>query len=233
MYNSAFSRHIWHIWRLAMSTNNRINIGPAWAEEPFHTITHEFWPDLIKLREEAIAVREYNEHRLTVQVPNGRDDVDDVVLDFQFVGDHTPVLQDFWQNFLDWFGDPGAAYCQLMYLDANAQYEWHRDNILRDVEYSPRNDIGGNVEVPDKYNVEKQTNFPVQCCINVVLTEDGSECEFMDFGSYKYTAGILNTSHLHRVFPSEQRILARISFLEMLYEEVIHRVRKLEKRNKK
>ena len=81
MYNSAFSRHIWYIWRLAMSTNNRINIGPAWAEEPFHTITHEFWPDLIKLREEAIAVREYNEHRLTVQVPNGRDDVDDVVFD--------------------------------------------------------------------------------------------------------------------------------------------------------
>jgi hypothetical protein len=149
------------------------------------------------------------------------------------VGDHTPVLQDFWQNFQDWFGDPGAAYCQLMYLDANAQYEWHRDNILRDVEYSPRKDIGGNVEVPDKYNVEKQTNFPVQCCINVVLTEDGSECEFMDFGSYKYTAGILNTSHLHRVFPTSQRILARISFLELIYEEVVHRVRKLEKRNKK
>ena len=231
MYNSAFSRHI---WRLVMNRgNNRIGRGPAWAEEPFHTITHEFWPDLIKLREEAIAVREYNEHRLIVQVPNGRDDVDDVVLDFQFVGDHTPVLQDFWQNFQDWFGDPGAAYCQLMYLDANAQYEWHRDNILRDVEYSPRKDIGGNVEVPDKYNVETQTNFPVQCCINVVLTEDGSECEFMDFGSYKYTAGILNTSHLHRVFPTSQRILARISFLELIYEEVVHRVRKLEKRNKK
>ena len=60
--------------------NNRIGRGPAWAEGPFHTITHEFWPDLIKLREEAIAVREYNEHRLIVQVPNGRDDVDDVVL---------------------------------------------------------------------------------------------------------------------------------------------------------
>ena len=55
----------------------------------------------------------------------------------------------------------------------------------------------------------------------------------MDFGSYKYTAGILNTSHLHRVFPTSQRILARISFLELIYEEVVHRVRKLEKRNKK
>tara|TARA_B110000285_G_scaffold7946_1_gene8173 strand:+ start:1594 stop:2244 length:651 start_codon:yes stop_codon:yes gene_type:complete len=216
-----------------MSANNRINSGPAWAEEPFHTITHEFWPDLIKLREEAIAVREYKKHRLTVEVPNNRDDIDNVVLDFQFVGDHTPVLQDFWQNFQDWFGDTEAAYCQFMYLDANAHYEWHRDNVLRDVEYSPRKDIGGNVEVPDKYNVEYQTNFPVQCCINVVLTEDGSECEFMDFGSYKYTAGILNTSHLHRVFPTSQRILARISFLELIYEEVVHRVRKLEKRNKK
>jgi|TARA_B110000902_G_scaffold170223_1_gene193837 hypothetical protein len=214
--------------------NNGFTRGPAWAAEPFQHINHEFWPDLTKLREEAIAVRESNEHRLTVQVPNGRDDVDDVVLDFQFVSDHTPVLQEHWQNFQDWFGETGAAYCQYFYIDANAEYEWHRDNILRDIEYDPRKIIETTTaEIPDKYKVDSQTNFPVQCAINVVLTEDGSECEFMDFGSYKYTAGILNTSHLHRVFPSEQRILARISFLEMLYEEVIHRVRKLEKRNKK
>ena len=214
--------------------NNGFTRGPAWAEQPFQHITHEFWPDLTKLREEALAVRDSNEHRLTVQVPNGRDDVDDVVLDFQFVSDHTPVLQEHWQNFQDWFGDTGAAYCQYFYIDANADYEWHRDNVLRDIEYDPRKvQETTTAEIPDKYKVNSQTNFPVQCAINVVLTEDGSECEFYDFGSYKYTAGILNTSHLHRVFPSEQRILARISFLELLYEEVIHRVRKLEKRNKK
>ena len=217
-----------------MRGNNRIGRGPAWAEEPFYTITHEFWPDLTKLKEEALAVRDSNEHRLTVQVPNGRDDMDDIVLDFQFAGAHTPVLQDFWKNFQDWFGDTGAAYCQYFYLDANADYEWHRDNVLNDVSYDPRKvQRATTVEIPDKYNVEKQTNFPLNCAINVVLTEDGSECEFMDFGSYKYTAGILNTSHLHRVFPTSQRILARISFLELIYEEVVHRVRKLEKRNKK
>ena len=214
--------------------NNGFTRGPAWAEQPFQHITHEFWPDLTKLREEALAVRDSNEHRLTVQVPNGSDDVDDVVLDFQFVSDHTPVLQQHWQNFQDWFGETGAAYCQYFYIDANADYEWHRDNVLRDIEYDPRKvQETTTAEIPDKYKVNSQTNFPVQCAINVVLTEDGSECEFYDFGSYKYTAGILNTSHLHRVFPSEQRILARISFLELLYEEVIHRVRKLEKRNKK
>jgi hypothetical protein len=213
--------------------NNGFTRGPAWAEQPFQHITHEFWPDLTKLREEALAVRDSNEHRLTVQVPNGRDDVDDVVLDFQFVSDHTPVLQEHWQNFQDWFGDTGAAYCQYFYIDANADYEWHRDNVLRDIEYDPRKVIETTTaDIPDKYKVSSQSNFPVQCAINVVLTEDGSECEFYDFGSYKYTAGILNTSHLHRVFPSEQRILARISFLELLYEEVIHRIRKLE-RNKK
>lgn len=214
--------------------NNGFTRGPAWAEQPFQHLNYEFWPDLKKMREEAIAVRESDEHRLTVQVPNGRDDVDDVVLDFQFVSDHTPVLQEHWQNFQDWFGDTGAAYCQYFYIDANADYEWHRDNILRDIEYDPRKVIETTTaEIPDKYKVSSQTNFPVQCAINVVLTDDGSECEFYDFGSYKYTAGILNTSHLHRVFPSEQRILARISFLELLYEEVIHKIRKLEKRNKK
>ena len=81
-------------------------------------------------------------------------------------------------------------------------------------------------------SAEGVSNFPVNCCINVVITEDGSECEFLDHGLYKYTAGILNTSHLHRVKPSSTRILARISFMDMIYEEVVHRIRKLE-RNKK
>ena len=66
MYNSASSRHT---WRLVMNRgNNRIGRGPAWAEEPFYKITHKFWPDVSKLRAEAEALRESEDHRLVVNV---------------------------------------------------------------------------------------------------------------------------------------------------------------------
>ena len=41
----------------------------------------------------------------------------------------------------------------------------------------------------------------------------------------------INTSHVHRVKPTDNRILARLTFTSSVYEEVVHRIRKVDKKN--
>jgi len=216
-----------------MMHGNRVHRGPAWASVPFTHINHEFWPSREKLKEEALAMRENEANRFRLPIPKTSGKTD-VTLDFQYVHENTPVLAEFYDNFKEWFGETGWTHCMYFYLDGGADYEWHRDNILSDIKFNPKEILAkeGNSANHDLKTPAESSNFPVNCCINLVITEDGSECEFMDHGLYKYTAGILNTSHWHRVKPSTTRILARISFLEMIYEEVVHRIRKIE-RNKK
>ena len=212
-------------------SNNRLGRGPAHLAEPFTHITNEFWPDRAELREEAEAIRENEQNRFRIKIPTQKEQ-EPVTLDFQFLNENTPVLAEFYKNFQEWFGETGHTYVHYFYIDKDADYEYHRDNIIHEIEIDTK-EVLDAVDTNRENEAAKLSNFPVNCCINLVVSDDGSECEFQNHGLYKYTAGILNTSHLHRVFPTSQRILARISFLELIYEEVVHRVRKLEKRNKK
>ena len=219
-----------------ISQKNRTSRGPAWASEPFTHINTEFWQDHINKQEflqEAINVRDFEENRFRIEVPHRGDRSPlPVNLDFQFANSNTPCLAKYFEKFKAWFGDTGRATCHYFYIDGGTDYEWHRDNVLSNIEVDVDKLIKKSNIVDKRTGSEIASNFSVNCCINLVLTEDGSECEFINFGSYKYTAGILNTSHLHRVFPAKNRILARISFVDLIYEEVVHRIRKLE-RNKK
>lgn len=186
--------------------------GPKWAQVPFYSLDNvdPWWDSREALREEALKVRPLMDHRFLLEVPNtGRET--SVTLDFQFVSEHTPVLNTFRENFFDRYGDLGSTHTHYFYIDENANYEWHRDNVLPTA------------------TTEEGKNLPVNCCMNVIVTDDGSECEFAGAGTFKYTAGILNTSILHRIQPSEIRILARISFLDLVYEEVVHKIRKVNK----
>lgn len=186
---------------------NRLVRGPKYLQIPFYELTHQFWPDRKLLREEAEQVRLTGNKGFTFPIIDR--ECGKCVLEFQFSDEGTPVLNEYLNNFLTRYGDLGKVRAHYFYIDENMNYMWHIDNIPS---------IGAQ-------NAQK---FVVQCCINVVITDDESECEFSGFGMYKYKAGVLNTSHLHRVTPKSNRILARISFLDSIYEEVVHRIRKID-----
>lgn len=191
---------------------NIISRGPKWLQTPFYSLDDKtpWWPNRSLLREEALATRDCNDHRFLLPVANtGRET--SVTLDFQYAGDHTPVLCQYRDAFLDRYGDFGLIHTHYFFIDKDADYEWHKDNVLPTASTDQGKALG------------------VNCCLNVIVTDDGSECEFLDAGIYKYTAGVLNTSHLHRVKPSHLRILARISFFDAVYEEVVYKIRKTDK----
>lgn len=183
---------------------NRIARGPKYLQIPFYELTHQFWPERKLLREEAEQVQISGNKGMTVPIID--EEYGKCVLEFQFSDEGTPVLNEYLNNFLTRYGDFGKVFAHYFYIGEDMNYVWHRDNAPA---------IGSQ-------------NFAVQCCINVVVTDDGSECEFLNYGTYKYKAGVLNTSHLHRVTPKSNRILARISFLDSIYEEVVHRIRKID-----
>lgn len=183
---------------------NRTTRGPKYLQVPFYELSHQFWPERQLLKEEAERVRTEGNKGLVVPIID--EDYGKCVLEFQFADSVTPVLNQYLDNFLERYGDFGKVLAHYFYIDGGMNYVWHRDNAPA---------LGSE-------------NFPVNCCINVIVTDDGSECEFLGHGSYKYTAGVLNTSHLHRVAPQSNRILARISFIDALYEEVVHRMRKID-----
>jgi len=186
-----------------------IRRGPAYLHEPLFRLSHEFWPSRSDLRTEADYVRQHGDKQMVVPII---DEVDAYAqLEFQFAHDKTPALNMFLSNFISTYGDLGHLFAHYFYIDSGMNYVWHRDNV-------PSVDHAG---------------FAVQCCINIVVTDDESECEFLNFEPYKYTAAVLNTSVLHRVTPTSNRILARISFVDAIYEEVVSRIRKTEKKNER
>jgi hypothetical protein len=186
--------------------------GPKWAQIPFYSLDdiEPWWPHTQSLLEEALAVRELNENRFLLDIGNTGGE-SSIRLDFQFVGQHTPFLEEYQWRFQEKYEGLGKIETHYFYIDANADYEWHRDNVLP----TATSEVG--------------KRMPVNCCLNVIITDDGSECEFLNHGLFKYKAGVLNTSVLHRVKPSSLRILARISFLDAVYEEVVHKIRKVHK----
>ena len=189
--------------------SNRVRRGPAWASIPFYNIENQFWPDRKLMCQEAETVRSTPGHGLTYKAEL---DGDTVLVDWKVAHDNTPLLSKMLKNFQDVYGDLGTVYAQYFYIDGGSDYRYHVDNNLPEA----TNDFAKNISV--------------NCCLNVVLTDDGSECEFRDVGKFKYTAGVLNTSHQHRVKPATTRILSRLAFLDAIYEEVIHRIRKVDKK---
>lgn len=191
---------------------NRVSRGPQWAQIPFYNIENTFWPDRQAMRKEAEAVRSIPGHGLTYEaVLEG----DTVLVDWKIAHENTPLLTEMLANFQSIYGDLGRVGAQYFYINGGSDYRYHVDNDL-----------------PEATN-EFAKKISVNCCLNIVITDDESECEFLDVGKFKYTAGVLNTSHPHRVKPATTRILARIAFLEAIYEEVVYRIRKIDTQNNK
>jgi hypothetical protein len=199
--------------------SNRVRRGPAWAEVPFYNIENQFWPDRKLMLGEAEAVRSIPGPGLTYIA-----DVEgtNVSIEWKLAQDHTPLLSKMLKNFQDTYGDLGSVSAKYFYIDAGSDYRYHVDNEWADYY---------NTEGMDQKSLDLfRKKVSINCCINVVLTDDESECEFKDVGKFKYTAGVLNTSHMHRVKPDTTRILGRISFSDAIYEEVVHRIRSVDKK---
>ena len=197
------------------SAKNRASKGPSYLNAPFYPLSHKFWPDREEFRKEAEAIYGTERERETHEIANPEGVV--TVLDFQFSHDDTPVLNRYRDAFIECYGDTfGRISAHYFYLDGDGTYEWHRDNIL------PPSTL---------YETDNGKKLPVNCCVNVVVSDEGSQCEFLDHGRFNYTAGVLNTSHVHRVHLEGNRILARLSFSHSIYEEVVHRIRKVDKKN--
>jgi hypothetical protein len=118
-----------------------------------------------------------------------------------------PELQKFRDNFLedhpmDW-GEIAVSY---MYIDS--EYPWHVDD-----EVTKRGNAKGT-----------------QCAINIILEGHNAAVEYEN-GKYIYEAAVLNTSELHRIIPVDERVMARISFKDKTFKEVVEGIESWQGKN--
>lgn len=195
---------------------NRVSKGPAWSQVPFYRVNNNFWPSREELLCEAEAVRHTGENyellKKNYEIVSSKpvDSKINAVIEWKNSADNTPVLNDLKESFITSYGNLGTVGVQYLYINGGSNYQYHRDNNVHRAGLS----------------WAKKTS--INCCLNIVLTDDEAECEFKDVGKFKYIAGLLNTSHLHRVKTISTRILARITFYDAIYEEVAHRIRKVD-----
>ena len=193
--------------------DNRPTRGPKWAQIPFYNLAHSWWPDREAMRLEAESVRDDDtKYKIETKVDWEMEEGKTLNLKSQFSNpSRTPILCEFHKAFTARYGDLGNVKSHYFYIGKDSDYEWHRDDM------------------PAGRAIEDLKS--VNCCINIICTDTSNEVEFMEHGSFAYTAGVLNTSHVHRVKPTDNRILARLTFTSSVYEEVVHRIRKVDKKN--
>lgn len=121
------------------------------------------------------------------------------------LSDRTPELTRMFKEFTKKYGDNfGLTSCSYMYIDAGEEYPYHVDNV-----------VGQKVsDLP-----------PVLCTINILVEGSETAVEFKNLGEYTYKAAVFNTSVMHRITPKTDRIIARISFRELSFEDVVQRIK--------
>ena len=183
---------------------------------PLYSLEHSFW-DIEKLRAEANSVEDIaQEFPFTCPRTGIKGIIRAVPLlpqsDITYVNGYYPdELDAFKHSFLetypmDW-GDIAFSY---MWIDG--LYPWHVDN-----EVTNRGLLSG----------KKGT----QCAINVLLSGLDAPIEFEGYEEQIYKAAVVNTSHVHRVNPTTKRSMARISFKDKTFEEVVEGIKEWQEKN--
>jgi hypothetical protein len=165
------------------------------SPEPLVRITHEFW-DSAELLKEALDVKQGS------FVFGAEPDI----VRAHPMNERTPNLVNFYKDFGDKYkGNWGEVSVSYMYVDAGESYPWHVDEEI----------------------TKKTGNNPkgVLCAFNIVLLGETSEVEFKNLGSYTYKAALFNTSIMHRITPKTDRIIARIAFRDLSFEDVVQRIK--------
>jgi hypothetical protein len=118
--------------------------------------------------------------------------------------DQTPALNELKQSFeKKYTQDFGIISYSYMYINAGEDYPWHVDNVA----------AKAVSDLP-----------PVQCAINILVSGEENDVEFITHGYYNYKAALFNTSIKHRITPKTDRIITRISFRERVYSEVLDEI---------
>lgn len=150
--------------------------------------------DIPAMREEALAVKESAYCWKT----------EDYTVSGCPVGDNTPQLSQTYYDFIELYGDCGEVSVSYLYIDKDSDYMWHTDN-----EISKRTG---------------HTEKDVKCAVNIIVLGEESCVEFDEWGEYGYTAALFNTSHLHRIKPTSDRIICKISFRDLYFTDVINKI---------
>ena len=185
---------------------------------PVYRLQRCFW-DVEKLRAESIAVKE-----IAYKIPytyKGKPYGHIVALPFkEYQPELTPELTKFRSSFLETYpaipserGLVGWGDITTAYMWIEADYPWHTDNAVTTSQY---------------------TGKGVNCALNVLL--DGAEAAVEyningQISSHLYESAVLNTSELHRVNPVGQRVMARISFKDKTFKEVIEGIKEWQGKN--
>ena len=170
---------------------------------PLYQLDNVFWPDYKQMCEEAVSVRS----KLDTYDPTADKNS---TIKVHYMADDTPLLNNMWQGWTERYGTFSGVTVSYFYIDPGMEYGWHIDtNISQDM----------------------SGKGSILCAMNIVLTDTHeAKTEFLGLGEVEYTAALFNTSHVHRVhIGNVPRILARITFRDTIYEELVHKIKKIDK----
>lgn len=183
--------------------------------EPIYRLNNQFWPDRDLMLKEAISLRDKPEvwngelDYSTAPMMHGKRSSQAKASIKSLPSDekNTPYLNQMFKGFTEMYGDFGNTHPNYFFIEPNWTYDWHVDTHLS----------------------KQMTGSSVLCAMNIVLTDDQTPAEFEGWGEQQYTACMFNTSVFHRVqTQGKLRVLARITFRDYVFEEVVYRIKKID-----
>ena len=170
---------------------------------PVYPLRRRFW-DAWKLRTESRNVKDK-----AYKIPYTYKGKDYGVITALPYNEFTPELAKFRESFLEHYPlDWGEYAVSYMWIDSD--YPWHVDN---EVTKSQHNRKG------------------VKCAINIILEGHSTAVEYEGGRKYIYEAAVINTSELHRVIPADERVMARISFKDKTFNQVVEGIKEWQGKN--
>ena len=90
----------------------------------------------------------------------------------------------------------------------------------------------GDVDIRPRFYVQKKDVFVpehkdigTECAINILLSDDCAPITYKDFGDIYYKCALINTQETHSVNTDVERILFKLSIMDMKYETAASRLR--------
>ena len=90
----------------------------------------------------------------------------------------------------------------------------------------------GDVEIKPRFYIQKKDVFvpehkdmTTECAINILLSDDCAPITYRDFGDIYYKCALINTQEVHSVKTDVERILFKLSIMDMKYETAASRLR--------
>ena len=83
----------------------------------------------------------------------------------------------------------------------------------------------GDVDIRPRFFVPEHKDIGTECAINILLSDDCAPITYKDFGDIYYKCALINTQETHCVNTDVERILFKLSIMDMKYETAASRLR--------